>query len=235
MWNNPFDLAVISFFGQYTALSPHFNQIVQYIEGAYLFKAIPVMGLLWYFWFRDADEQLPTRQLIIATLIGCFSALVIARIANHMAPFQPRPFANAALPVLNYAGLGERSAEFLFDVNSFPSDHAALFFGLGAGAFVISRRAGSLLLAYILLFIALPRIYLGLHYATDILAGALLGIACVALSTRRLFRRLYEARCAWLLRSYPAAFQTLFFAFSVEICVMFNDVRRFLTLARMLL
>jgi undecaprenyl-diphosphatase len=67
---------------------------------------------------------------------------------------------------------------------SFPSDHATLAFAvvfalLGAGA----RRAWGFLVAAVVL--ACSRVYVGTHYASDILGGALTGliaaIICLAL------------------------------------------------------
>lgn len=66
----------------------------------------------------------------------------------------------------------ERSADF-----SFPSDHATATFAIAA-AFLAhgSRRAGLAFLAAACL-ITVSRVYIGTHYASDVLGGALTGIA----------------------------------------------------------
>jgi hypothetical protein len=57
-----------------------------------------------------------------------------------------------------------------------------LFFAMAAGIFIASRRAGWFALVYVSAFICLPRMYLGEHYATDILTGAAIGIIPVCLA-----------------------------------------------------
>ena len=225
MWNNSLNLAILDWLGRFTTVSAPFNQIVHYIAGSHLFKGLPIMGLLWYFWFRDTDPKSNTRTIIIATLAGAIIAVLIARIANNIGPYQPRPFANTGLPFHTYVGLPPREAQALYLWSSFPSDHAALFFSLATGFFLISRTVGSFVYLYVLVLIALPRVYLGLHYPTDIFAGWLLGIACVVLCTRKSVVKLYDRPCTTLLNRYPAAFQTALFLISVEISMLFNDVR----------
>jgi len=225
MWINSVDLAAMHWLSQFTAMSAPFNQIVHYISGSNLFKGLPIIGMLWYFWFRDADPKSDTRRIIVGTLIGCVIAVLIARIANNIGPYQPRPFANAVLAYHEFIGLPVPESQALYIWSSFPSDHATLFFSLATGIFLISRRAGCLLYLYVLVFIALPRVYLGLHYPSDIVAGAILGIACAALAARGSARKLYEARSMALLARYPAAFQTVLFIASTEIGVLFGDVR----------
>ncbi|HEX9295177.1 MAG TPA: phosphatase PAP2 family protein [Polyangiaceae bacterium] len=57
---------------------------------------------------------------------------------------------------------------------SFPSGHAAGSFALAFFVLTLHRRAGAILVALATL-IALSRVALGVHYPSDVLAGALLG------------------------------------------------------------
>ncbi|KAF3998015.1 phosphatase PAP2 family protein [Glaciimonas immobilis] len=225
MWNNSLNLAVFNWLSQYTTVSAAFNQILHYIAGSDLVKGFPFMGVIWFFWFRDIDSKSNGRRTIIATLIGCIIAVGIARSVNNLGPFQPRPIANQALPHLNYVGLPQSETQDLYIWNSFPSDHSALFFALATGIFLLSRRWGIYAYFYVLLFIALPRIYLGLHYTTDVLAGAFLGTAFVFLCNQMRFIRLYDDQCTALAQRFPAAFQAIIFICGTEICLMFYDVR----------
>jgi undecaprenyl-diphosphatase len=70
---------------------------------------------------------------------------------------------------------------------SFPSDHATASFAIAA-AFVLHRvwRRGFILVAGALL-ICLSRVYVGTHYASDVLAGAVIGIIA-AVVVRALYR-----------------------------------------------
>ena len=64
---------------------------------------------------------------------------------------------------------------------SFPSGHAATAF---AGAFALARFVPQVRTAFWLLalLVAVSRVYLGLHYPFDIVAGALVGLGCAAFS-----------------------------------------------------
>lgn len=77
----------------------------------------------------------------------------------------------------------ERSADF-----SFPSDHATATFAIAA-AFLLhgSRRAGSIFLAAACL-VTFSRVYIGTHYASDVLGGAMTGLVA-ALIVRAAYRQ----------------------------------------------
>ncbi|MDY7547127.1 phosphatase PAP2 family protein [Glaciimonas sp. CA11.2] len=225
MWNNSLNLAVFNWLGQYTTASAAFNQILHYMAGSDLVKGFPFMGVIWFFWLRENDSKLNTRRIIIATLIGCIIAAGIARGVNNLGQFQPRPIANLLLTHYDYVGLPPPESQDLYIWNSFPSDHAALFFGFATGIFLISRIFGIYTYIYVLLFIALPRIYLGLHYTTDIIAGAIMGTGLVLLCNRARFIRLYDNQFNALSRRYPAAIQAIIFVSCTEICLLFYDVR----------
>jgi undecaprenyl-diphosphatase len=65
---------------------------------------------------------------------------------------------------------------------SFPSDHATAAFAIAFTVLFFSVRVGSILLAAAVA-IGVSRILVGLHYPSDVLAGAVIGLACAALVT----------------------------------------------------
>src|SRR5436305_1770769 len=58
-----------------------------------------------------------------------------------------------------------------------PSDHAVLFALLAAGLWFQNRFIGCVAACCVMLLIWFPRVYLGIHWPSDILAGAFLGAA----------------------------------------------------------
>ena len=100
--------------------------------------------------------------------------------------FRVRPLNELRLLSIVHYGMDNSNWKQL---SSFPSDHAALFFTLAVGIYFASRRAGWFcFIYYSLQFICLPRVYLGEHYSTDIVAGAAIGMVP-----------------AWLANIYPAS------------------------------
>lgn len=75
---------------------------------------------------------------------------------------------------------------------SFPSDHASAAFGIAFGVLFVARRPGLVFLAYAIL-IGASRVLAGMHYPTDVLAGALIGLAAAILTTRLYDRLLAPA------------------------------------------
>ena len=69
---------------------------------------------------------------------------------------------------------------------SFPSGHAALAFALATSVFLVHRRWG-ILFFVLALAVGLGRIAAGIHWPTDILAGAIIGIASAFLIKRLFF------------------------------------------------
>ena len=57
---------------------------------------------------------------------------------------------------------------------SFPSDHASAAFAIAVALLFFSRRVGAVFLAAAVV-ISVSRVALGLHYPSDVLAGALVG------------------------------------------------------------
>ena len=106
----------------------------------------------------------------LLALVAAGAALVAGAVVSHVVD-RPRPF--VAHPQIH---------AFLHHAADpgFPSDHATAAFAIG-GVLVIRLGwlAAPVLLAALALSVA--RVMIGLHYPGDVLAGAVLGLACAAL------------------------------------------------------
>lgn len=80
--------------------------------------------------------------------------------------FRPRPFV-----ALNFAPLINQSAKEA----SFPSGHASFYFALSTIIYYYNKKAG--ILFFIASFlIVIARVFVGVHWPSDVLVGAVLGI-----------------------------------------------------------
>jgi len=73
---------------------------------------------------------------------------------------------------------------------SFPSDHASTAFAIAFAVFLFDRLVGSLFLTAAFV-IGIGRVFIGVHYPSDVLAGFLIGLAA-ALLVVHLLRPLIE-------------------------------------------
>ncbi len=170
---NHFDIEIISFLNQFSQLSRTVDSTVKFISGNHLIKGGVLLIIFWWGWFRVNKHQLLVQVHLVSTLFGCFIAMVLARALALLLPFRLRPLHEESLVFMPPYGMKLTELE---GWSSFPSDHAVLFYALSAGMFYISRKVGIFALVYTTLlyttlFIGLPRVYLGLHYPTDIVRG----------------------------------------------------------------
>jgi undecaprenyl-diphosphatase len=106
------------------------------------------------------------KHACLSALTSATVALGVNQIVAHAVWARERPF--AAHPALTHL-LAAPSPD-----PSFPSDHAAAAFAIAVSVFFVSRRVGGALLVVATL-IALSRVLLGVHYPSDVLAGAAVG------------------------------------------------------------
>jgi len=220
---NSFDVAIITFFNQFAQRSWTLDYITVFICYSELMKGGAVIPLFWWAWFTGDGDQRRRRQIVIMTILASFIALFIARALAITIAYRPRP---AQLPELGFVAPYTVNSLRLKGWNSFPSDHASLFFTLAIGLIMISRKLGLVVLAYVIGIICLPRIYVGLHYPTDIIAGAMIGGSSILLLNRlsTVKKFIKGQMMSWLDRN-PPAFYTGMFIVTHQFTTLFQEVR----------
>jgi undecaprenyl-diphosphatase len=219
---NFFDFTIIKFVNQFSQHSFIFDKIVKVISENDLFKGGVLITIIWWGWFKIDKRQSENRLHIISALISCCFAIALARALQIMLPFRNRPLSEEAL---HFLPPYEMSSYELTSWSSFPSDHAVLFFSLAMSTFFVSKSACKYAFSYTLLFIALPRIYLGLHYPSDVVAGAIVGIILALLGNIYLPKSKYIQLINNLSHSKPHYFYVFFFLLNYQIVELFNSSR----------
>jgi undecaprenyl-diphosphatase len=131
--------------------------------------------ILLIFWFegQDRDRRERNQSAILRALVALFVANIILKLCN-LIYFRPRPFDSHEVNLLFYQPWD----------SSFPSNPATVGFSVATAVWLYTRRLGALLLVLATLF-GLSRIYCGVHYPSDVIAGALLGALSAYLVVRR--------------------------------------------------
>ncbi len=124
-------------------------------------------ALLLFLLASQSKKEETSRALMVGlAFLAAFAARYAITSPLHHLFMRPRPFvAHQVVQLIVYSA----------DKSSFPSGHAAFFFGLAAVVFLYNKRLGWWFLTAALL-ISLARVYVGVHYPFDILAGALIGL-----------------------------------------------------------
>jgi undecaprenyl-diphosphatase len=181
---DPLDAAILGFFNQFAQRSYAFDSIVALLETNTLVKGGLAMAVFWWLWMRH-DSTTEDRQHLLFGLVSSFTAVLISRALALSLPFRQRPMHDA---LLNFRIPYSLNLNTLIGWSSFPSDHAALYFSLAVTFIFVSRRVGLAALAYTCIVICFPRVYLGIHYPTDLLAGAIIGVLVAMLGQVRQLR-----------------------------------------------
>ncbi|ORC47930.1 phosphoesterase [Burkholderia sp. A27] len=222
---NSFDTAVQVFLTQHAFQSATINHIIRVIAGQASFKGFVLVPVLWWMWFGRSERTGWKREMIIATVASGLASLAAGRLLAASLPFRERPLYDPDLH-LNFPSVGLQDA-IVRTWSSFPSDHAMLWTAIATGIFLINRRVGTLALLYTAVFICLPRVYLGLHYPTDVLAGMALGMVSTYLATRDAVRVRFAAPILQRMQMFPAPGYTFAFLLSFELITQFDDLLLF--------
>jgi len=183
---NHFDVAILNAINGFCGKSWLLDRLISHL--ALDFKwAIP-LGIFWVLWFQHPEDALRRRKILTVLILAVLASLVINRTISVLMPYRVRPMET---PGIGYHAPLFRDGFNLTDFelwSSFPSDQATYFFAFAAGFWFFSARLGLAMYAYSTL-IVLSRVYLGTHFPSDVLAGALLGVAVQIGFNREPFRQ----------------------------------------------
>ncbi|MCT7353747.1 phosphatase PAP2 family protein [Streptomyces sp. 15-116A] len=151
---------------------PWFDRIMEYV-GEYGLLLAMVLLVLWCWWGvrrRGGEDAAPSvAALVWAPLAAGVAVLVNVPIRGFVE--RPRPFKDhQGLEVL-VSGKNDFS---------FVSDHATITMALAVGLFVANRKFGLVGIGIALLE-GFCRVYMGVHYPTDVVGGLALGTAVALL------------------------------------------------------
>ena len=142
-----------------------FDEAVEWIVSDYLVPVGLVMAMLglWFIGATKAERhrhQLGVFVGMSATALASLTVLIINVLYSR-----PRPFVDLDVSMLFYQPTDP----------SFPSNGTAAAFALAAAGWGVNRRVGYFMLAAAGLY-GFARVYAGVHYPLDVIAGALIGM-----------------------------------------------------------
>lgn len=156
------DYQLFKLLNQFAGKYPILDQLVLLFS-----KYGPILfGLVFiWLWFSKSQSQQENRKIVLYALTIVILTLGLDKIIE-MAYFRPRPFVNHSVTLL----LEKSNLD-----PSFPSNHAAGSFALAFALFWKRRKMGTVLILLACLM-AISRIFIGVHYFLDVLAGACIGL-----------------------------------------------------------
>jgi undecaprenyl-diphosphatase len=182
-----------------------------------LFQGLPIVALAYGAFFATPDGR--ERVRLAAGIVAASGAAILSRLLQFLMPSLSRPTVDPALPFRRpYGG----SPDWWRDWSSFPSDHATLLWGMTFAILMANRRIGALAVLVATLS-SISRVYCGLHYATDLVGGALLGIAVVCACL--VGSEPWEERLLSGAKQRPALVATLAFLIGAQAATFFHDLR----------
>lgn len=137
-----------------------FDAFFKLIVNEYFVPVLLSLALL-FFWVIPPKRN---KEVVLLSAISVGIVDLLIKIVN-LSFFRARPFVHHAVTLLYYKPTD----------SSFPANSAAVAFAIAYSVWLYNRRVGNVLLVIAALY-ALSRVAVGVHYPSDVLAGAILGI-----------------------------------------------------------
>ncbi|HEX7970227.1 MAG TPA: phosphatase PAP2 family protein, partial [Stellaceae bacterium] len=202
-----------------------FDRCVVHLADEGFLKGGVFFLFFWWLWFRHPDDPRHDRIDVLRIAGAICLAVILARALQILLPGRARPINDAQLA---FVPPFTQTRGYLEHWSSFPSDHAVVFFALATAIWARYRLLGAFTYAWITLLALLPRLYTGLHYPSDLIAGAAIGTLVMAAADALPLPRAAMGFIEELISSErwnPAAFYCVAVAMTYEFIELFGDVR----------
>lgn len=140
------------------------DRVMQWLVSDYLIPvsmALTLVGL----WFASSDFQTRQRyQIGMITALASMGISSLMVLISNAFFFRDRPFVDLDVTLLFYKPTD----------SSFPSNAAAAAFGIAFATLLVNRKLGTGMLIGASVY-GFARVYAGVHYPVDIIAGAVIG------------------------------------------------------------
>ncbi|KPV40924.1 phosphoesterase [Alicyclobacillus ferrooxydans] len=162
---NPFDTAVYHLIN---GLAGH-SKLLDAIMIFFAKDALEIYAVLFVIaWFTLPKRDLQNRHALVMAGLSGILALIINVVISHIW-FRPRPF------TMFHKGTFTQLVPHSKDA-SFPSDHASGSFGFAAGSWGKQQKWISYTFTIIAIIVMIARVFVGVHYPTDVIGGMIVGI-----------------------------------------------------------
>src|SRR5215831_10039579 len=181
-WLETLDVALFRFLNL-KLVNPFFDQLMPFVSGTDTATRIfyPLLAVLAFVLIRRSSPRGAVCVVVLILGIALTDGFVIRNIKHAIG--RPRPFMtlpethrpgelDAAVESAVRASTGKPGVKW--NATSMPSGHAANWFAATMIAFLYYRRSLWLMLPMAIL-VSFSRIYNGVHYPADVLAGSILG------------------------------------------------------------
>ena len=220
----PFDLWFNLHLSGLLGKSPAFDNLVvegiaHNLLGGYLYGA--VLFVCWIRGSRAGGDKVQGQLLCI--LLATMIAIPLMLGTSHFISRVP-PGSDSRLASRYPRAVYKNEA-----ANSFPSYSTALYTSIALGTYALDQGAAWLLGLGVVFLVALPRIYVGGHYPTDVLAGMVLGTASYFMA--RAFRE-SRLNALWNRMSNEKAWswilgQVIVYSWLLNVCDEFRQAKWF--------
>jgi|HubBroStandDraft_3_1064219.scaffolds.fasta_scaffold16349_2 undecaprenyl-diphosphatase len=219
------DRALTLYANQFAGRSIVLDKFVFDILDTSLLNGGVFLAAYWWLWF-EADESgvHAQRRNVVVALVAVIVVAGASLLLKVLLPFRYPPLSNPDLGLRLPFGVDPTA---LNHFSSFPSGHAMLFFALSVPLWIRSRWFGAAAAVWTLLMICLPLLYLGDHWPSDIVAGAVVGVALMLLLCRLIGATGLPDRVVRFSATHPPAFYAIAWLVALEITARFGGVEAF--------